>query len=125
DERQIPYGSPFPQDIATALLESRLAIIFADETYFRRPFCVYEFQVIVAPYKAAGEVDDSLLDHVVVVLPPSGYVASVVAHLPPPLARVSWPSADRTAEIAGMIRNRLQKITLTLDSRLADGNDDD
>jgi tetratricopeptide (TPR) repeat protein len=124
DERQIPYGSAFPRDIATALLESRLAVVFADETYFLRPFCVYEFQVIVAPYRAAGDADDSLLDHVAVVLPSSGDVASVVAHLPPPLARVSWPSADHTSEIAGMIRNRLQKTTLTLDSRLAEVNDD-
>ena len=44
DEHQIPYGSPFPRDIASALLESRLAVVFADETYFARPFCAYEFQ---------------------------------------------------------------------------------
>ena len=124
DEREIPYGSPFPRDIADGLLGSRLAIVFADDTYFRRPWCVYEFQVITAPYRAAGEVDDKQLEHVAVALPESGDIATVVAHLPPPLARVSWPTANQIVEVADMIRDRLQGLTSTLASRLSGVNDD-
>jgi hypothetical protein len=123
DEREIPYGSPFPQDIADGLLDSRIVIVFIDETYFRRPWCVYEFQVITAPYRAAEDAHDKQLEHVMVVLPEQGDIAAVVAHLPPPLARVSWPAANRTAEIADMILARLQGFTSTLASRLSGIND--
>ncbi len=124
DEREIPYGSAFPRDIADALLQSRLVVVFADEVYFRRPWCVYEFQTIVAPYRSAAEPDDTQLEHVSVVLPPAGASETVIPHLPPPLARVSWPSSDRTTEIADMIRRRLQGLSVTLSSRIEAVNDD-
>ncbi len=124
DEREIPYGNPFPRDIADGLLDSRLIIVFADETYFRRPWCVYEFQVITAPYRAAREVEDKQLEHVAVVLPASGDIGAVVAHLPPPLARVSWPAVGQLKEMAEMIRHRLRGLNSPLASRLSGVNDD-
>lgn len=124
DEREIPYGNPFPRDIADGLLDSRLIIVFADEIYFQRPWCVYEYQVITAPYRAAREAKNEQLEHVAVVLPEADDLAAVVAHLPPPLARISWPSVGRLEEIIEMIRNRLQRLTSTLASRLSEVNDD-
>jgi len=82
DEREIPYGSPFPRDVTDRLLDSRLAIVFADETYFGRPWCLYEFRVITAPYRAAGDADDNLVEPLAVALPEGGDVAAVVAHPP-------------------------------------------
>ncbi len=118
DAREIPYGNPFPRDIADGLLDSRLIIVFADEAYFQRPWCVYEYQVITAPYRAAGEAKDAQLEHVAVVLPEAGDLPAVVAHLPPPLAQISWPTVGMLDEIVEMIRNRLKGLTSTLNSRL-------
>lgn len=125
DEREIPYGSPFPRDIADGLLNSRLAVVFADESYFRRPWCIYEFQVITAPYRSADGPEDSGLDHVAIVLPAFGDISSIVAHLPPPLARVSWPAAASSEAIAAMVRSRLATLLPeTLGERIESVNDD-
>jgi tetratricopeptide (TPR) repeat protein len=124
DERQIPYGDPFPRDIADGLLDSRMVVVLADETYFQRPWCVYEYQLITAAYRAKAEAKDEETEHIVVMLPETGDVAAIIAHLPPPLARVSWPTIERTAAIVDMIHGRLGGITETLASRVESVNDD-
>lgn len=124
DDREIPYGNPFPREIADGLLESRLTVVFADETYFQRPWCLYEYQVATAPYRAAVEAEDLLLEHIVVIFPESVDVTNIVAHLPPPLARTSWPTAGQLPKIAALIDHRLQGLQATLASRLSGVNDD-
>jgi hypothetical protein len=70
DEEGIPPGSPFPTRIAEGLLDARIMMVFADQTYFSRPWCVYEFQVGVAPYEAAA-LGKPALSHMVIALPTS------------------------------------------------------
>ena len=49
DRREIEWGDAFPHEIARGIGQARLAVVFADETYFERPWCAFEFAVIVAP----------------------------------------------------------------------------
>jgi hypothetical protein len=55
DEREITPGSPFPEDLAAALLESTLVFVFADAEYFRKPWCILEYGVALAPLRAVKE----------------------------------------------------------------------
>ncbi len=123
DERVIPPGSPFPREIADALLGARAVLVFADENYFGREWCIREFQVAVAPYRAAHAPEEAALEHVVVALPAGGSVAKLAAHLPPPLARGSWPHADQAANVVALVKSRLATLTRTLGERL-EGLDD-
>lgn len=119
DERAIPPGSSFPQDLADALLQARVMLVFADATYFERPWCVYEFQVAVAPYR----VLTTGLDHIVVALPTTHSVELVTPHLPPPLAQSSWPRADQTDTLADLVEKRLSTLTGTIGEHIT-GLDD-
>lgn len=123
DERDVPFGNPFPRDIAEHLLASRVFVVFADETYFQRPWCVYEFQVVTAPYRAAADAAAEQLQHVVVTLPESAELGAVTAHLPPPLAASSWPLAGSTTDIASTVRTRLTSIESNIAGRLSGVND--
>ncbi|MBA1445992.1 MAG: tetratricopeptide repeat protein [Chromatiales bacterium] len=124
DEREIPFGSPFPHDISEALLESRQVVIFIDSAYFTRPWCVYEFQAVTAPYRAAKVTDDTLLEHVIVVLPGEGDIAALMPHLPPPLAKASWPSADQAESVVELVQKQMSECTDSLRTRLSAVNDD-
>lgn len=124
DERTIPLGSAFPHDIADALMQARQVIIFIDDLYFTRPWCVYELQVITAPYLSAPIPTSDLLGYVTVVLPDAGDVEALVTHLPPPIARASWPSAGQTDAIAELVMKRRQSCTQSMRERLNDVNDD-
>ena len=87
DERSIFPGSEFPADIADALLKSRLILVLADENYFQRPWCIYEFQVAIAPYRTATNPTISELDHIIVALPRGQSAENVIPHLPSVLAQ--------------------------------------
>ena len=127
DEREIPPGSTFPEEIADGLLGARVIAVLADETYFARPWCVYEYQVALAPFRAragqaAAPADE--LEHLAVALPVAGGVDAVTPHLPPPVARRSLLRADQTTELAAEISARLSVVTRTVARRLA-GLDDE
>jgi tetratricopeptide (TPR) repeat protein len=124
DERTIPYGSAFPHDIADALLDARQVIVFIDSVYFTRPWCVYEMQVITAPYRAAISPADDLLEYVTVVLLGEDDVTALTAHLPPPLAKASWPAVSQTDAIVDLVKSRKQTCTESLGTRLSAVNDD-
>ena len=48
DERNIEFGSSFPAALARALEDARVVAILLDATYFGRPWCAYEFDVLAA-----------------------------------------------------------------------------
>lgn len=124
DERSIPPGSEFPTDIADALLKSRLILVLMDENYFQRPWCVYEFQVAIAPYRTAATPTISELDHIIIAMPVGRSAEKVVPHLPPPLAQRSWPRSDQTVELVELITERLSTITIPIETRLEGINDE-
>lgn len=119
DEHSIESGEPFPAEIADALLGARLILVLADAAYFGRPWCVYEFQAAVAPFRARGDG----LDHVIVALPDSADASALIPYLPPPLARVSWPRWSQTPALIALIEGRLGSLNTDLAARF-EGLDD-
>jgi len=122
DEEEIPAGGAFPQHLADGLRAARVVVVFADRGYFDRAWCVYEYRVATAPYRA-GDRSANALEHVVVALP-AGDVAGVVDQLPPPLAQGSWPRSNQTGALARLVQECLARSLPVLADRL-DGLADD
>lgn len=120
DEREIKLGNPFPEDLADALFKANVVFVFADTTYFQKPWCVYEYNVALAPLRVSE--DETSADHVVIALP-TGDLAQVTSHLPPALARRSWPTIDQISEQINLVVQKLQDVDQTLAERL-EGVDD-
>ena len=73
DESDIELGARFPKVLVDALLGSRVVVVFADEAYFQRWYCLWELRTALGPAAFAGEsvarLDAQSAQHVVVVLP--------------------------------------------------------
>lgn len=124
DTRSIAAGDEFPERIAESLLDATVVLVILDDRYFERTWCAYEFQVAVAPYRAAqpkGRTEEPL-DHVALALAYRN--DSVLAHLPPPLARQSWPSADDLEKIVDLVSARIKSVRGTLRERLVKCDED-
>jgi tetratricopeptide (TPR) repeat protein len=115
DEREIEPGNPFPEDLADSLLKANVVFIFADSTYFGKPWCVYEYNVVLASLHVTEDVSNT--DHVVIALP-NGDLSKVTGHLPPTLARRSWPTTDQLSEQITLVVQKLHEVTQTLADRL-------
>lgn len=105
DENEIPGGSTFPRHLAKGLVESRMVIVFATETYFSKPWCVLEFQSALGPYRNSvnkSKPAGGLLDRIMILLPSSGPIDKISALLPPPLSVKSWLKEDQTEAAAAM-----------------------
>lgn len=96
-------------------------MLFADDTYLRRPWCVHELRLITAAWRA-GVVDG--LASVVVALPAGGDLSAVTAQLPPPLAAASWPTVAQPDALRATVQAALGRAGLTLRERLQTTNDD-
>ena len=121
DEREIPFGAAFPNELTRGLLDASVAVVFTDEAYFERPWCVHELRLLTAAYRAG---DTSALPTVVIALPVSGDLATVTAHLPPQWAAASWPAASQTDALADAVRNALGGAGRPLRAVLSESNDD-
>jgi hypothetical protein len=89
DTSDLDEGSVFSNSIADALLASRVVVIFADDLYFERWYCLRELRMALAPYyllqdNASQDALKEALKQVVIVLPnkalPPGFLSL------PPLA---------------------------------------
>lgn len=121
DERDIPFGAAFPAELTRGLLDARAVVVFAEESYFRRPWCVHELRLITAAWRAG---DAAALMSVVVALPVGTALEPVTAQLPPPLASASWPRAEQAEALAQTVAAAARASTATLRERL-DGVSDD
>jgi tetratricopeptide (TPR) repeat protein len=122
DEREIPFGAPFPAELARGLLDARVAVVFADEAYFQRPWCVHEFRLLIAAYRRRG--DAASLASMVIALPVEGDLTAVTAQLPPALAAASWPTVAQPDLLAATVRQTVAGAGATLRQRLEPLNDD-
>lgn len=52
DSSDIDAGERIPLQVLEALLEARAVVIFADEAYFTRWYCLREFDISLSPYRA-------------------------------------------------------------------------
>lgn len=120
DEREIPFGAAFPAELARGLLDATVTVVFADQAYFQRPWCVHELRLLTAGYRAQG----APLPSTVVALPDGGDFATVTAQLPPPLASASWPSVAQPDALADAVRTAVARGGVTVRQRLAAINDD-
>jgi hypothetical protein len=76
-EKDIPPGTIFPEEITHSLLEANLVVIFLDNQYLKRWWCVREFIAAVAPFRAVSlreirphDERRRAVEHLVIVLPP-------------------------------------------------------
>ena len=53
DKTDIEAGELLPKALVDALLDSKVVVVFADETYFNREYCRRELQTALAPLKAS------------------------------------------------------------------------
>ncbi len=118
DEKEIPAGGTFPTYLADALIDTRLVIVFADETYFSKTWCVYEFKVCIAPCQHAMSLADNSCDHIIIALPETGDVGNVVDHLPVALKAGSWLKFNDTAGLVNQVVQQLSKVQGTLGKKL-------
>jgi tetratricopeptide (TPR) repeat protein len=120
DTEDIEIGDSFPQHLADALLAARVVVVFVDQTYFQRWYCLREWLLARAPFDALlkrGEsVSAALLEHIVIALGPD-VDDRVLQRLPPILRTTNWPAATATDALAGLTRSKVTSLTVTLDDR--------
>jgi tetratricopeptide (TPR) repeat protein len=123
DRADLGSGTEFPGALTTALLEARVFVLFADDVYFTRWYCLRELRLALAAFEtlaargASALERRNALEHVVVALSPSGVDEADMRRLPPEFAQTSWPSADATAEVADLVLTRLRNTPLSVGAR--------
>jgi tetratricopeptide (TPR) repeat protein len=125
DTSNIPPGADLPNHLLEGLLEARAIVILADSTYFTRRYCVQEFTVALAPFRAAKEQRrgedaerDALLPIVVGV--PAGARPQELDRLPPIARNAAWPGTDQPVVLAALAREQSQQAARTIGERLSD-----
>jgi hypothetical protein len=93
DESGIETREQFAKVIAKALMEARLAVVFADDTYFSRPYCRWEWSLIL---RARGT------DHVYVTVAAGSTYA--LDALPPDLRTRNWSTPDLPAVLRAHLK---------------------
>jgi tetratricopeptide (TPR) repeat protein len=126
DRTHISHGAELPTTLLDSLLASKVVVIFADETYFSRQYCVQELTVALAPFHAvqwrSGSEADlrDALNPIVVALPVGGGRPEEMDRLPPLIRNSNLPQADDTESIVGLVSTRVASITRTIGERLDD-----
>ena len=123
DSSDIEVGERFPETIADALFASRVVVIFADETYFHRWYCLWELRTVLEPYRALPPQGSEAqkrneLKPLVVALAPDGVTPAEFKWLPPLLRVEHRASANDTLRLAEEVRSRLASVQRTLEERL-------
>ena len=93
DESGIETREQFAKVIAKSLMEARLAVVFADDTYFDRSYCRWEWSLIL---RARGT------DHVYVTVAAGSTYA--LDALPPDLRTRNWSTPDLPAALQAHLR---------------------
>jgi tetratricopeptide (TPR) repeat protein len=124
DTSDIETLQKFPAEISDALLAAKVVVVFADETYFTRWYCLREFDLALTPFQklarsgADSSAKQAALSHIVVALPDAGVEGQVLNSLPADLRITNWPSASDTKKVAEIVKERLAQIDLSIGQRL-------
>ncbi len=122
DTTDIAAGERFPETIAQALFASRVAVVFADAEYFRRWYCLWELETLLAPYTGARGATEAqqlqVLRPLVVALAPGGTAPTELQWLPPLLRVENRVPAEEPVRLAKEVRARLAEGPPTLQERL-------
>jgi hypothetical protein len=114
----------FPAEISDALLAAKVVVVFADETYFKRSYCLREFETALAPFQALvrrnspSEEKEKALFHFVIAMPEADVSRQLTDRLPPSLRLTQWPRASDTKRLAEVVRKRLEGVTRSLEEDL-------
>ncbi|MFE8603918.1 tetratricopeptide repeat protein [Archangium violaceum] len=124
DESDLEAGSVFTRGLVEALLNSRVVVVFADETYFRRWYCLRELRTALAPFLALGaeaseEEKEAELRPIVIVRPPEeGSPEEELKRLPSLLRNTQWRKGDDLPGLVHLVRTRVAETPATLGERL-------
>jgi tetratricopeptide (TPR) repeat protein len=127
DTSDIEAGDRFPNVLADALLRSTVVVVFVEDVYFDRWYCLRELRTALAPFDLAlrrnngGQETERALEHIVIALPAAGLAPAQLDDLPPLLARgESWLGAHQTDQLAELVRRRYAALPQTLAERIGD-----
>jgi len=123
DRGDIAPGEGIPLRLVDALLAAKVFVVFADETYFTRRYCVEELGVALAAYRALGDQDGSALqaeaiDPIVVALP-GGVRPEELDRLPAGVRTANWPASSDTGALSALTLARVELVQRTIGERLA------
>jgi tetratricopeptide (TPR) repeat protein len=123
DTSELEPGDRFPPELADALLGARVVVVFASKEYFRRWYCLWEFEAALGPFLAlrpdAPEAEKAAaLAPMVIALPTQTGAATELLPLPPVLRTTNWPRADEVAALEKCVRARLRETARTVGERL-------
>ena len=124
DTSDIELGERFPPGLIDALLNARVVVVFWDEVYVTRWYCLRELQAAISPYQVAlrrqastaSDLEEAL-SHIVVAFLPGGRSADLDG-LPPALRTANWPAADQTERLAEMVTLLLSNTSKSIRERL-------
>jgi hypothetical protein len=119
DTSDIEAGDRFPERLVEALLGARVVVLFADESYFRRWYCLWELRTVLTPYLQlrAGVPDaerNAALSPIVIARPAEGGLPGELRQLPPLLRNTHWPQADEVLLLTRLVHERLAQAKRTL-----------
>ncbi|WP_163988858.1 tetratricopeptide repeat protein [Pyxidicoccus caerfyrddinensis] len=122
DTTDIAAGERFPEVLAEGLFASKVAVVFADAEYFRRWYCLWELETLLAPYSGAPGVPEAqqheVLRPLVVTLAPGGVSPAELQWVPPLLRNENRVPAEATVQLAQEVRARLAEGPPSLQERL-------
>jgi tetratricopeptide (TPR) repeat protein len=123
DTSHIETGERFPAKLVDALLSARVLVLFADETYFQRWYCLWELRTSLTPHlqlrTGASEAEkNAALASIVIALPARGGIPGEFRRLPPLLRNTHWPNADQVLLLSRLVHERLEATPHTLAERI-------
>jgi len=124
DTSDIETLQKFPAEISDALLAAKVVVVFADETYFTRWYCLREFDLALTPFQklarsgADSSAKQAALSHIVVALPDAGVERQVLNSLPADLRITNWPLASDTKKVAEIVNARLAQVKQSIGQHL-------
>lgn len=113
DTSDIEAGDQFPTALAEAILASRVMVLFLDESYFNRWYCLKELELALTPFMSlpSSHGQQAAVDsvsHIVIAMPPTG-ASTLLSQLPPVIRTTQWPRAADTEAVARLARQRVDR----------------
>lgn len=120
DSSNLEAGDRIPESLVEGLLGSRVVVVFADELYFRRWYCLWELQAALEPYLLARSEDErrEALQPLVLALPADGQRPSELERMPPALRSTNWPQANELQKLVELVKRQLEAESSTLGERI-------
>lgn len=124
DVSDIEHGDHFTAVLIDALLAAKVVAVFADEAYFARWYCLWEWRIARTPFVTVAERPgataadkEAALAGLVIALPPAGRPAAL-DRLPPFLREMNWPAAANADAVADVVQRQLARGLPSLGDRL-------